>query len=85
MEYRIEFVPSALRELVKVPPDPRRRLVRVIERLRSEPRPPAARSLRGDRSGLRVRVGDYRILYEVDDTARLVTIGRVAHRGKVYR
>ena len=85
MAYGIEFVPSALRELEKVPPDVRRRLVRAINRLATEPRPLGARALRGDRSGLRIRVGDYRILYEVDDERRLVTVGRVATRGRAYR
>jgi mRNA interferase RelE/StbE len=83
--YRLEFVPSALRELEKVAPDARRRVVRAIDHLAHDPRPPGARSLRGDRSGLRIRVGDYRVLYEVDDDQLLITIGRVAQRGKAYR
>jgi len=83
--YRLEFVPSALRELEKVAPDSRRRVVRAIDRLAKEPRPPGAKALRGDRSGLRIRVGDYRVLYEVDDDQLLITIGRVAQRGKAYR
>jgi mRNA interferase RelE/StbE len=83
--YRLELVPSALHELEKVAPDARRRVVRAIDRLAKEPRPPGARALRGDKSGLRIRVGSYRILYEVDDDLLLVTIGRVAPRGKAYR
>ncbi len=85
MAYRLEFVPSAVRELEKTPPEVRRRLVRAIRQLAHQPRPPGARVLRGDRTGLRIRVGDYRILYEVDDDALVVTIGRIAPRGRAYR
>ena len=85
MAYRIELVPSARRELEAVPPDLRRRVVRAIAHLTKEPRPAGARTLRGDRSGLRIRVGDYRILYEVDDRRLVVTIARIAPRGKAYR
>ena len=76
MAYRLEFVPSAVRDLEKAPPEVQRRLVRAIKHLASQPRPPGARALRGDRTGLRIRGGDYRILYEVDDEALVVTIGR---------
>jgi mRNA interferase RelE/StbE len=85
MGYRLEFVPSALRELDKVPPDARRRLVRAIERLANDPRPPGARALRESRSGLRLRVGDYWVLYQVDVEQSMITIGRVAQRGRAYR
>ena len=61
---------------------------RVNERilaLRDDPRPPGTRKLTGALEGWRVRAGDYRILYQVDDDARTVTIVRVKHRREVYR
>jgi mRNA interferase RelE/StbE len=85
MPYRLEFVPSAVRELAKAPQDVRRRLVRAIAQLENQPRPAGARVLRGDQSGMRIRVGDYRVLYDVDDEAMVVTVGRVAPRGRAYR
>jgi mRNA interferase RelE/StbE len=85
MAYRVEFVPSALREMRKLSPDIGRRIGHAIGRLAYNPRPSAARRLAGDRSGYRTRVGDYRVLYEVDDEEQLITVGRVAHRGKAYR
>jgi mRNA interferase RelE/StbE len=57
---------------------------RAIARLAENPRPPGAKKLTA-REGYRVRVGDYRILYQVDDEAKMVTIYRVMARGDVYR
>jgi len=53
--------------------------------LRNDPRPPGVRKLSGDLEGWRVRMGDYRILYQIDDDAQTVTIVRVKHRREVYR
>jgi mRNA interferase RelE/StbE len=56
----------------------------VIDALALEPRPHGAVRLAG-RDDYRVRVGDYRVVYAVDDDERLVTVGRIAHRREVYR
>ena len=55
--------------------------------LRNDPRSPGVRKLSGDLEGWRVRVGDYRILYQIqiDDDAQTVTIVRVKHRREIYR
>jgi mRNA interferase RelE/StbE len=53
--------------------------------LATEPRPPGARPLTGHRPYLRVRAGDYRVIYAVDDSARVVTIAAVGHRREIYR
>ena len=61
---------------------------RVNERilaLRDDPRPPGVRKLVGALEGWRIRVGDYRILYQIDDDAQMVTVVRVKHRRDVYR
>jgi mRNA interferase RelE/StbE len=55
------------------------------EQLGGDPRPRGARKLEGGAGELRVRVGDYRIVYEVDDEALRVLVLRVAHRREVYR
>ena len=67
---------------------PRVLFERVNERilsLRDDPRPHGVRKLSGALEGWRVRVGDYRILYQIDDEAQTVTIVRVRHRREVYR
>jgi mRNA interferase RelE/StbE len=55
-----------------------------LERLASTPRPPGCKKLKGGDDEWRIRVGDYRIVYEIDDTARAVDVTRIAHRREVY-
>jgi mRNA interferase RelE/StbE len=81
--YRIELRPAAVRALKKLDPPIRRRIQGAITLLAEEPRPPAARALRG-RPGLRIRVGDYRIIYTVTDDVLLIVVVTVGHRRDVY-
>lgn len=82
-EYRIELRPAAARGLRKLEPQVRRRIQGAIALLAADPRPPGARALQG-RPGLRVRVGDYRIIYTVEDDVLLVVVVRLGHRRDVY-
>lgn len=82
-EYRIELRPAAVRALRKLDPSVRRRLQGAIALLAKDPRPPAARALQG-RPALRVRVGDYRIIYTVADDVLLVVVVTLGHRRDVY-
>ena len=84
MPYTVEFARVARRELEAITPAMAERIGERIEALADDPHPPQSASLTG-RSGFRLRVGDYRVLYEVDDTARLVTVLRVRHRREAYR
>jgi mRNA interferase RelE/StbE len=81
--YRIELRPAAVRALRKIDSDMRGRVQGAIALLAQDPRPPAARALQG-RPGLRVRVGDYRIIYTVSDDVLLVVVVTVGHRRDVY-
>jgi len=81
--YRIELRPAAARALRKLDPQVRRRVQGAIAMLAQDPRPPGARALQG-RPGLRVRVGDYRIIYTVEDDVLLVVVVRLGHRRDVY-
>lgn len=81
--YRIEFVPAAARQMRNLDPPVRRRLDAAIQALRADPRPPACKKLSG-REEYRIRVGDYRILYEVEDTVLRVLVVKVGHRRDVY-
>jgi mRNA interferase RelE/StbE len=76
---------SAERDLRRLPRIMFQRINERILALRDEPRPPGARKLSGALEGWRVRVDDYRILYQIDDDAQAVTIVRVKHRREVYR
>jgi len=81
--YRIELRPAAVRALRKLDPPIQRRVQGAIALLADDPRPPAARALQG-RPGMRVRVGDYRIIYTVADDVLLVVVVTLGHRRDVY-
>ncbi len=85
MTYRIEILPAAEREMARLDVDFRRRVDRKILSLASDPRPPGAKALSGPSGGLRVRVGDWRIVYRVEDDRLLILVVRVGHRRDVYR
>lgn len=76
--------PAAARALRKLDRDVALRIQGAIALLPHDPRPPTTRALRG-RPGLRVRVGDYRIIYTVDDDVLLVVVVALGHRREVYR
>ncbi|WP_292608713.1 type II toxin-antitoxin system RelE/ParE family toxin [Nocardioides sp. REDSEA-S30_B4] len=80
---RVDITPSATRQLRKLDPPTVRRVQGAIELLALDPRPPASRQLRG-RPGYRVRIGDWRVIYTVDDGVLLVLVLRLGHRRDVY-
>ncbi len=83
MSYAVFVEVRADKELGKLPREAQERLDAAIDALAEDPRPPGSRKLSG-REGYRIRVGDYRVLYNVDDTERTVTVTRVGHRGSIY-
>ena len=85
--YRLLLKPKAERDLKKLrrhTPSEFDRLYQAILGLGEDPRPPQAKRLRGPNFWSR-RVGDYRVVYTIDDDARVVTIYRAWHRREVYR
>ena len=83
--YRVELRPAALRELHKLEPTIRRRIGAAIDQLAKTPRPVGVEKLQGQENRYRVWVGEYRIVYEVEDRVLLVLVIRVGHRRDVYR
>lgn len=84
--YRLVVKRSAAREIEGIEPlAERRRIVARIRKLSTEPRPAGAAKLAGHESRFRLRQGPFRILYEISDTERQVTIVKVGHRREVYR
>jgi mRNA interferase RelE/StbE len=81
--YRIELRPAAVRALRTLDPSVRPRIQGAIALLGQDPRPPAARRLRG-RTEFRVRIGDYRIIYAVEDDVLLVIVMTLGHRREIY-
>ena len=84
-DYRIAFARSARKELEKLPAAIAQRVIGQIEALMSDPRPPRAIKLKGNRNLWRIRIGDYRVLYGIDDAAQLIDVSAVRHRRDVYR
>jgi len=85
MAFRIQIVRAAARELAALPQPIRRRVGRAISGLAADPRPPGAKLLSGADRRWRVRVGDYRILYLIEDANSIVTVAKIGHRREVYR
>lgn len=81
--HRIDLRPAAVNALRKLDPQVRHRIQGAISLLAQDPRPPGARPMQG-RPGLRVRVGDYRIIYTIDDGVLLIVVVRLEHRRDVY-
>jgi mRNA interferase RelE/StbE len=82
--YRVEVQRSAERDLDRLSTVLFDRISARLAALAEEPRPPGAEKLTG-LEALRVRVGDYRIICEVDDSTRVVVVTRIRHRREVYR
>ena len=82
--YRVALVSSAEKELQHLPAQVASRIVPRLERLASVPRPAGCKKLKGGDKQWRIRVGDYRVVYEIDDVAKTVDVTRIAHRRDVY-
>ena len=85
MSYSLRISQSAERELDRLSPTVHSRISRRIQSLRDNPRPKGVRKLRGREEEYRLRAGDYRVLYTINDTNNVVTIFSVGHRREVYR
>jgi mRNA interferase RelE/StbE len=83
--YSVLFTRSARRELDRLPPHIARRVLGRIEALAADPRPPRCRMLTGADSLWRIRIGDHRVLYEIQDERGVVDIIAVRHRSDAYR
>lgn len=84
--YSIVVDPAAEREMKKIDRGIVKRIIEKVRELETNPRPPGAKALAGSGQGLtRIRVGDYRIIYQIRDREHLVLVVKVGHRGDVYR
>ena len=82
--YSVEVKPAARKELEALPDSVLARVLQRMEALRHSPRPTGCKKLRGHKDQWRVRVGDWRVVYIIDDAAKLVSVTRIAHRREVY-
>ena len=83
--YQVLISRSAEKQLKQLPPAIQRKISAVIISLEIEPRPYGSKKLSGTENSYRIRVGDYRIIYDIQDREITVIVLKVAHRSNVYR
>ncbi|HJX69638.1 MAG TPA: type II toxin-antitoxin system RelE/ParE family toxin [Dehalococcoidia bacterium] len=83
--YEVYLERAAERDLKRLEAEGFHRIISAIKVLAENPRPVGCRKLTGSKSDWRIRVGDYRVIYEVDDEEKAVRVMRVRHRREVYR
>jgi mRNA interferase RelE/StbE len=84
VNYKIVFKKSAAKELDKLPRKELKIVTNKIRALGEEPRPPGCEKLSGQER-YRIRQGDYRVIYSIDDLVRIVAVVKIGHRRDVYR
>jgi len=84
-DYSITFARSARKELESLPPKEVNRIFPKIASLSEKPRPDGCKKLSGEGNLWRIRVGNYRVIYSIDDGGRIVDIIQIRHRSDAYR
>jgi len=84
VSYSVFFLPRADREFAALSKSDFERVKRAIDGLADNPRPINCQKLKG-RGGWRIRAGDYRVVYDIDDSVRTMMIVNIGHRREVYR
>jgi mRNA interferase RelE/StbE len=82
--YTVDVKASARKELEALQDNVLSRVVRKLESLADNPRPPGCKKLKNHKDLWRIRIGNWRVLYIIDDAAKLVSVTRIAHRREVY-
>lgn len=85
MLYEIEFAPKAARQFKKLSNEARLRLRPRIDALARNPRPKGVKKLSGERNLYRIRVGEYRVIYSIQDDVLIVLVLKIGARREVYR
>ena len=84
-DYTVSFRRSAEKDLRKLDTKVQARVLRAVDPLAQDPRPDGCRKLQGSTDAYRIRVGDYRVIYTVDDAVLIVAVEKVRHRREAYR
>ncbi len=85
MIYQVEISKNASKQLNKLSPELQERIQARIDDLAIEARPNGVKKLKNREFGYRIRVGDYRVLYDIFDNILLITVVEVGHRSKMYK
>ena len=84
MNYTVEILRKAQKQLSRIERMDRERIIKAVESLVDNPRPPGCKRLSG-RPAWRIRIGPYRVIYEIQDARLLVLVVEIGHRREVYR
>jgi len=84
MQYRIELAPLAQRQFKKLDRAIQNRLLQRIETLSSNPRPPGVKKLTDEENLYRIRIGEYRVIYQIRDWVLTVVVVKIGHRREIY-
>ncbi|MEH2401797.1 type II toxin-antitoxin system RelE family toxin [Nostoc sp.] len=85
MTYKVEILRGALKQLKKIPSELQERIQIKIDDLATEPRPNGVKKLKGKENAYRIRVGDYRVIYDIFDYLLVVNVVEVGHRKNIYK
>jgi mRNA interferase RelE/StbE len=83
--YTVQLAPAAKRQLRKLDRSIQERVVRRLEKLEKDSRPPGVEKMEGEEGTYRIRMGEYRIVYEIRDKVLVVLVLKVGHRREIYR
>lgn len=84
MPFTVQIPKKVRKELAGLAREAQERIVKALERLEAEPRPVGSIKLEGQDNRYRIRIGDYRVIYEIRDTELLVLVVKIGHRREVY-
>jgi mRNA interferase RelE/StbE len=82
--YKVEFAKSVRKDFKKIPPLETGSILNAIFELAKDPRPPSSRKLKGEKL-YRIRIGNYRVIYEIQDERLLVSVIKLGHRKDIYK
>ncbi|MEH2086470.1 type II toxin-antitoxin system RelE family toxin [Nostoc sp.] len=85
MSYKVEILRGALKQLKKIPSELQERIQIKIDDLATEPRPNGVKKLKGKENAYRIKVGDYRVIYDIFDDLLVVNVVEVGHRKNIYK
>ena len=85
MSYKVEILRGALKQLKKILLELQERIQIEIDNLATEPRPNGVKKLKGKENAYRIRVGDYRVIYDIFDNFLIVNVVEVGHRKNIYK
>jgi mRNA interferase RelE/StbE len=84
MSYQVNLPKTVQKQLNALPQEPKQRILKALVQLQEEPKPTNSLQMKGGQ-GFRLRIGDYRVLYDIDDSSQIINLRRIGHRREIYR